>query len=228
VVGLFASLCLLLYNLWQVLLKAGFACGLPLLMEFVQFTAASDAPSTTMLTVAIPGVTLPFDQLLYLWIGKRAPVDKRRSKARFAAGISASVGFHEFGHALSAASLHVRSQSVGFFWVLFFPGAYVEIEQEGFNALRPWQRLRISAAGALFVCRRCRESCAVISSLVAVVAGIWHNIVLALVSVRCSRFVLITHMHRLVLARWPCFHTCSLRRTLTLRWPAVPLLLLRS
>lgn len=104
-----------------------------------------------MLTVAIPGVTLPFDQLVYLWIGKSHGSDavKSRGSQPVVAGISLSVGFHEFGHALAAAAMHVRSTSIGFFWILFFPGAYVEIEPNGFAALAPRQRLRITAAGEL-------------------------------------------------------------------------------
>lgn len=135
---------------------AGWVCAVALLgynaARFVGsllYGRADDAGEEPFVGVAIPGVTMPWDQAGYLWLA-----------------VAVSVGFHEFGHALAAASLGVRTLRVGFFSLLCFPGAFVELEGQGgggddcdggdsaYARLRPLERARIAAA------------------------GVWHNVVL--------------------------------------------------
>jgi len=97
-------------------------------------------PHESILTIAIPGLTVPWQQFPYLVIA-----------------ILISVVFHEFGHALAAAAYRVRTSRIGLFWMLFFPGAFVELDETGiFTKLPPIQRIKITTA------------------------GIWHNVILCL------------------------------------------------
>ncbi|KAJ3204138.1 Membrane-bound transcription factor site-2 protease, partial [Clydaea vesicula] len=67
--------------------------------------------------------------------------------------------FHELGHAVAAISENIPIQSAGLF-VLggIYPGAYVQFDESSINILNPFRKLRI-------IC-----------------AGVWHNIVLAVIS----------------------------------------------
>ena len=76
--------------------------------------AASDVSlsSTNLLSVAVPGFTLPLSSIGYLWLA-----------------VLCSVVLHEAGHALCACAEGVRIRSVGLTWLVMFPAAYVETEE---------------------------------------------------------------------------------------------------
>lgn len=67
-------------------------------------------------------------------------------------------GFHEVGHAIAATKENVKINSFGFFLWLLYPGAFVELNTVQLEIVSPLKRLRIFTA------------------------GVWHNLVLALVS----------------------------------------------
>lgn len=123
-VGMVVSLLLLSVSLIQSLSAAVHPVELE--ME------ASSYPSlpTIKFDIAIPGLNMPLSQIGYLWVA-----------------IMISVSFHEFGHALAAASHGIRTKAIGFFVAVFFPGAWVELDDDDLQSLTPVQRLKISAAG---------------------------------------------------------------------------------
>lgn len=109
--------------------------------------SSEDLPSgddETLVSFVIPGVNVPMSQMGYLFFA-----------------ICVSVVFHELGHALAAASYGVRVKKAGFFVAAFFPGAFVDLEDEGrqYAALGVPQKLQI-------VC-----------------AGVWHNVLLCIACV---------------------------------------------
>ncbi|KAJ3277523.1 Membrane-bound transcription factor site-2 protease [Borealophlyctis nickersoniae] len=89
----------------------------------------------------IPGVNMPLYAIGYYLI------------ALFFSAI-----IHEAGHALSAASERVPVQSVGIFFYVLYPGAFVDLEPSTLAVISPINRLRI-------IC-----------------AGVWHNAALGLMT----------------------------------------------
>ena len=117
--------------------------------------------SALSLSITGPGVNIPWDMVGYLWLA-----------------ISLSVIVHEGGHALAAAAFGVRTRRVGFFFLGFFPGAFVELEEHaGARVLNPLHKLKIA------------------------LAGIWHNVALCLLclvvlgSLRLCTALLFSHVH---------------------------------
>lgn len=66
--------------------------------------------------------------------------------------------FHEMGHAFSAVLEDVPVTGFGFYIFLVFPLAYTELSTDQLNAAKIWSKLRVLAA------------------------GVWHNIILALLA----------------------------------------------
>ncbi|KDO33915.1 hypothetical protein SPRG_01794 [Saprolegnia parasitica CBS 223.65] len=91
-------------------------------------------------SIMIPGVTMPMNATVYLW-----------------ATVFLAVSFHEFGHALAAALCEIRIKSVGIFFAVVFPGAYVRFDSY-FN-VGLLDQIKIQSA------------------------GIWHNAVLCFLCV---------------------------------------------
>ncbi|XP_068698090.1 membrane-bound transcription factor site-2 protease-like isoform X2 [Montipora foliosa] len=98
-----------------------------------------DAPEQ-VLTPVMPGVNLPWSQVLY-YLGT----------------LTISGVFHEFGHAISAVREQVRVNGFGMFFMLIYPGAFVDLYTEHLTVISPLRQLRIYCA------------------------GVWHNAVLVLV-----------------------------------------------
>ncbi|KAH9108051.1 hypothetical protein LEN26_003146 [Aphanomyces euteiches] len=113
-----------------------------LLWNFVALAARAvaqvdvEAPLSST-SVMIPGVTMPFMSLGYLWIA-----------------IFLAVAFHEFGHAVAAALSEIRLVSVGIFFAVVFPGAYVRFDS--YYNIGVNDQIKIQSA------------------------GIWHNAVMTL------------------------------------------------
>eukprot|EP01113_Clastostelium_recurvatum_P041111 TRINITY_DN6484_c0_g1_i1.p1 TRINITY_DN6484_c0_g1~~TRINITY_DN6484_c0_g1_i1.p1 ORF type:complete len:266 (+),score=46.36 TRINITY_DN6484_c0_g1_i1:66-800(+) len=111
--------------------------------------ASIDPSELMIITPVVPGINVPSNQLWHLMV------------ALVVSGV-----IHEAGHALAAASERVRVQSCGMFVTYIYPGAFVDLAEDGLARLDPAALLRIYSAGA------------------------WHNTVLAVGSV-----ILLTTMH---------------------------------
>ena len=107
------SVALLLFNVLHI---AYVHVLLPLLAPLSSPAAAaasaSSLSSTNLLSIAVPGFTLPLSSIGYLW-----------------SGVLCGVVLHEAGHALCACVEGVRLRSVGLMWLVMFPAAYVETEE---------------------------------------------------------------------------------------------------
>ena len=127
------SLALLCYNL---LLHLHLHVLRPLLLPVLPFSSSSSPQpppplsSTNLLSLALPGINLPLSSLPTLCLA-----------------ILISVTVHEAGHALAASSLSVRSRRVGVLWAALLPAAWVELEEDDFDARTAEERLRVVAAG---------------------------------------------------------------------------------
>lgn len=78
----------------------------------------------------IPGVTIGIGQLPYILLA-----------------IGISVTLHELAHAVSATSNNVKVKSGGILFLIFFPGAFVEPEEDEFNSSSTSTKLKIISAG---------------------------------------------------------------------------------
>lgn len=95
-----------------------------------------------IITPVVPGVNLPWSQLGFLCFGT-----------------AVSVGVHEAGHAIAAASEGVRTEKVAIFFMVVIPGALVELNSTAMSFLPPWSALKVYCA------------------------GVWHNVVLCLITI---------------------------------------------
>jgi hypothetical protein len=121
----------LLFGLLGVFLSAVLLVYSMLQQVFLLINPIPEA--SPVLSLAIPLVTVPWQDLGYLWFS-----------------LVVSVGFHEFGHALCAAVWEVRTLRTGAFLITAFPGAYVELDQSskiGFPSIPVLSRLSIASAG---------------------------------------------------------------------------------
>ncbi|XP_059084190.1 membrane-bound transcription factor site-2 protease-like [Tigriopus californicus] len=91
-----------------------------------------------VLQPVMPGVNMPISELGYYFLT-----------------LLSCSAFHEAGHAIAAVGEDVRVVGFGFFLMFVLPAAYVNLPTDQLLALRPFQQLKIFAA------------------------GIWHNVVLA-------------------------------------------------
>ena len=94
-----------------------------------------------VLTPMMPGVNLPWSHILYYLLTLTL------------AGI-----LHEIGHALAAVREQVRVNGFGIFFMVIYPGAFVDLYTEHLAVISPIRQLRIYCA------------------------GVWHNFILALVA----------------------------------------------
>lgn len=90
---------------------------------------AKDAPEQ-VLTPVMPGVNVPWSQVLYYLIT-----------------LTVSGVFHEFGHAISAVREQVRVNGFGMFFMAVYPGAFVDLYTEHLTVISPLRQLRIYCAG---------------------------------------------------------------------------------
>ncbi|CAF3510994.1 unnamed protein product [Adineta steineri] len=90
----------------------------------------------------IPGVNVPLEQLGHFFLA-----------------LLVCTVFHEFGHAVAATAEQVRLNGCGYFVLILYPGAYVDLNHEQVLMISAYRQLRIYCA------------------------GIFHNIVLVLVAV---------------------------------------------
>ncbi|KAI5059433.1 hypothetical protein GOP47_0025752 [Adiantum capillus-veneris] len=86
--------------------------------------------SGQVLTLVIPGVNMPWSDLPYMIVA-----------------ITISVGFHEVGHAIAAASEGVPIEHIAVFLACLVPGALVALNQDSLQLLSPIRALRIYCAG---------------------------------------------------------------------------------
>jgi S2P endopeptidase len=96
----------------------------------------------------MPGVNLPWNQLLYFLIA-----------------IAISAILHELGHAIAAVREGVHIDGVGLFFFVLYPGAYVNLHTQHVTLLKPIQKLQVFCA------------------------GVWHNIVIVLLSLLTLYFL---------------------------------------
>jgi len=103
---------------------------------------AGDPEDAILLQPVLPGVNLPLSELGYYF-----------------AALLACSAIHEAGHAVAAVAEDVRVLSSGCLLLFILPAAFVDLPTDQLRSLRPWNQLKIFAA------------------------GVWHNAVLALACV---------------------------------------------
>lgn len=86
--------------------------------------------SEQVLTPIMPGVNLPWNQILYYFL------------TLLICGI-----FHELGHALAAVTEQVRINGFGLFIMFLYPGAFVDLHTDHLTVISPLRQLRIFTAG---------------------------------------------------------------------------------
>lgn len=94
-----------------------------------------------VLTPVMPGVNLPWNHIFY-----------------YLFTLTLAGAIHEIGHALAAVREQVRVNGFGMFFMVLYPGAYVDLYTEHLAVISPMRQLRIYCA------------------------GVWHNCILALVA----------------------------------------------
>ncbi|AAY79495.1 site-2 protease family protein [Sulfolobus acidocaldarius] len=105
--------------------------GLALILYvFLNSVFPSSSGSTVSLQPIIPGITVGLDQLPYILLA-----------------IGISVTLHELAHAISATSNGIKVRSGGLLLLIFFPGAFVEPDEEEFKSASSISRLKIISAG---------------------------------------------------------------------------------
>ena len=86
--------------------------------------------SQQLLTPVMPGVNLPWREILYYLL------------TLVVCGV-----FHEAGHALAASTEHVRVNGFGMFMLFLYPGAFVDLHSDHLSVISPRRQLRIYCAG---------------------------------------------------------------------------------
>lgn len=86
--------------------------------------------SQQLLTPVMPGVNLPWRDILYYLL------------TLVVCGV-----FHEAGHALAASTEHVRVNGFGMFMLFLYPGAFVDLHSDHLSVISPRRQLRIYCAG---------------------------------------------------------------------------------
>eukprot|EP00171_Calliarthron_tuberculosum_P015405 IDg15405t1 len=102
--------------------------GPPGSRQFRGAGANTERPNKAMLTLLLPGVTIPASDVGYI-----------------AVALLVAMGVHELGHALAAASYDAHVTGVGGFLAFVFPGAYVQLE--GVEKLAIVPQLKVYCAG---------------------------------------------------------------------------------
>ncbi|KAI6651595.1 Membrane-bound transcription factor site-2 protease-like [Oopsacas minuta] len=101
-----------------------------LLLSFVIASELTIEQPTQLLTPIVPGVNLPYHQLILYLVA-----------------ILISAIFHEAGHGLAAVNENVKVNGVGVFCFIIYPAAFVDLCSEDLSTLTPRKRLRIYCAG---------------------------------------------------------------------------------
>ncbi|XP_014787252.1 membrane-bound transcription factor site-2 protease [Octopus bimaculoides] len=100
-------------------------------LTLMVFNTLSQQPvDQQVLTPVMPGVNLPTSQMSYYLL------------TLLICGI-----LHEFGHALAAVREQVHVNGFGFFILILYPGAFVEMSTEHLKVIAPIRQLRIYCAG---------------------------------------------------------------------------------
>jgi len=100
-----------------------------LVFTLYQAVTAPDS-SQQVLTPVMPGVNLPWSDLLYYFLTL----------------VVCSV-FHEAGHALAATSEQVKVNGFGIFMLFLYPGAFVDLHSDQLTVISPRKQLKIYCAG---------------------------------------------------------------------------------
>ncbi len=104
--------------------------GVMFAVRYLGFRVPGISPSEAGVTPLIPGVTIPWSDLVYVFIG---------------IGIAAL--FHEMAHAYIARAEGLRVKDAGLAFILFFPAAFVEPDEEELKRAPLKSRLSVYAAG---------------------------------------------------------------------------------
>ena len=115
----------------------GVALGLVLMVTSVLVLVYSlyqalfgNSDSDQVLTPMMPGVNIPWNQLMYYFV------------TLVICGV-----FHEIGHALAAVTENVRINGFGVFIFFLYPGAFVDLHSDHLAVISPRRQLRIYCAG---------------------------------------------------------------------------------
>lgn len=90
----------------------------------------SSSKSEKLLTPIMPGVNIPWSELVYYFV------------TLVVCGV-----FHEVGHALAAVTEQVRINGFGIFLFFLYPGAFVDLHPDHLTVISPHRQLRIYCAG---------------------------------------------------------------------------------
>nr|XP_026690055.1 membrane-bound transcription factor site-2 protease isoform X1 [Ciona intestinalis] len=112
------------------------------------FTTTPAVPSSQVLTVIVPGVNLPLNDLSYLLT------------AILLSGI-----LHELGHAVAATREGIEVNGFGIFLFVIYPGAYVDLNSTDLNRANARKQLRVYCAGVWHNFILCLIACVLIFSL---------------------------------------------------------------
>lgn len=86
--------------------------------------------SQQVLTPVMPGVNLPWSDILYYFL------------TLVVCGV-----FHEAGHALAASTEQVKVNGFGVFMLFLYPGAFVDLHSDHLTVISPRRQLKIYCAG---------------------------------------------------------------------------------
>lgn len=93
-------------------------------------TFFASEPSEQVLTPVMPGVNLPWSDIVYYLVT-----------------LIVCAVFHEVGHALAASTEQVKVNGFGIFMLFLYPGAFVDLHSDHLNVISPKRQLRIYCAG---------------------------------------------------------------------------------
>lgn len=96
--------------------------------DVVLYSQETHPADNQVLTVMVPGVNLPIEDLGYVFF------------AIFVSGV-----LHEAGHAIAAIREDVHVNGFGVFMMLLYPGAYVDVDD--MSHVEPLRKLRVYCAG---------------------------------------------------------------------------------
>ena len=100
-----------------------------LVFTLYQAVTAPDS-SQQVLTPVMPGVNLPWSDLLYYFLT-----------------LAVCSVFHEAGHALAASTEQVKVNGFGIFMLFLYPGAFVDLHSDQLTVISPKKQLKIYCAG---------------------------------------------------------------------------------
>lgn len=100
------------------------------LYQFVFFSRGDEASPQQVLTPVMPGVNLPWGNIVYYLL------------TLIVCGV-----FHEVGHALAASTEQVKVTGFGVFVLFLYPGAFVDLHSDHLSVISPKRQLRIYCAG---------------------------------------------------------------------------------